>query len=894
MADDINNSLFSQDVLDSMEAPHLFNQKKEGPVTVLGRTFESDEERREYFRKELRKKLPELRKIEGFPIGADEDIIALSDPPYYTACPNPWLNDFVAQWEEEKKQLVAEGKRVEEKVVTEPYAYGITQGKNSAIYNAHTYHTKVPHQVIMRYILHYTQPGDIVLDGFAGTGMAGVAAAICGNPDSESRNEIEKDFSENGFKKPIWGTRHGVCGDLSPLCYHISSNYNGVVNSQGLTKIVDEIVTKLNERFGYFYEVPSHWGKSHVNYFVWSEIVACKNCGTELNVHDLSFDYTKHELHKELKCPKCGTSQQKNDAEKIFVTSFDEISKAPSSEIKYECCLMNLSTPRSGRQFSRDIPEVNYPDFVGFIPTSDIPTEGDEIPRLHKVGCDKINQIYHKRTQYVLAYLYDLIHNVYPDYAKPLMFIFTSMLPKLTRLNRYMPQHGSRALVGPMANTLYIPPQCVENNPIDQFKYQAGKVIRALEMCELGSVVQTASATNSSLPSNSVDYVFTDPPFGANIMYSELNTISESWLKVLTNNGEEAISNESQHKGLFEYQEIMTRCFKEYNRVLKPGHWMTVEFSNTSASFWNSLQHSIKSAGFIIAAITDLNKERGGLHAMLGPTAVKQDLAISCYKPSDYLTEKVIEMPSQSLWELVEDHLSRVAKFIKNEKGLVYIAERDPRIIYDRVISYYVQMGLDIPIDSTAFQAELRERFVERDGMYFSAADAVVYDENKKYAPEMVPMGLIVNNEIEGIEWLRNRLRDNPQTYQDIHSEWMQAITSIRKGDIVPELRDLLEENFIQEADGSWRLPNVQDDIDKDKLRQKALLKEFRTYVEMAQKPRAKLKEVRVEAVRAGFKRCYMEKDFETIVLVGERIPQTLLEVDDILLQFYDIARTRV
>ena len=122
----------------------------------------------------------------------------------------------------------------------------------------------------------------------------------------------------------------------------------------------------------------------------------------------------------------------------------------------------------------------------------------------------------------------------------------------------------------------------------------------------------------------------------------------------------------------------------------------------------------------------------------------------------------------------------------------------------------------------------------------------------------------------------------------------MQAITATRKGDIVPELSEILSENFIEEDNGTWRLPNIQDDVDKDKLREKALLKEFRNYVEMASKPRAKLKEVRVEAVRAGFKNCYMNKDFATIVLVAERIPQSLLEVDDILLQFYDIARTRV
>ena len=89
------------------------NKVEEGPVTCLGITFNSDTERREYFRNELRKKLPKLKSIEGFPNGEDEDIIALSDPPYYTACPNPWINDFINQWEEEKKELQAAGKRTE-------------------------------------------------------------------------------------------------------------------------------------------------------------------------------------------------------------------------------------------------------------------------------------------------------------------------------------------------------------------------------------------------------------------------------------------------------------------------------------------------------------------------------------------------------------------------------------------------------------------------------------------------------------------------------------------------------------------------------------------------------------------------------------------------------------
>ena len=148
-----------------------------GPVTCLGLSFASDAERRAYFTERLREKLadPTFRAQEGFPIGSDEDILALSDPPYYTACPNPFLEDFIRYY----------GKPYEPDVPyrREPLAVDASEGKTDPLYTAHSYHTKVPHKAIMRYILHYTEPGDVVLDGFAGSGMTGVAAQICGRPE---------------------------------------------------------------------------------------------------------------------------------------------------------------------------------------------------------------------------------------------------------------------------------------------------------------------------------------------------------------------------------------------------------------------------------------------------------------------------------------------------------------------------------------------------------------------------------------------------------------------------------------------------------------------------------------------------------------------------------------
>ena len=162
------------------------------PVECLGKTFPNDEARREHFLNLLAEKLkdPEFRKQEGFPQGTDEAILAMSDPPYYTACPNPWLADFVGHYGKPYDPSV--------KYSREPLAIDVSVGKTDAIYKAHSYHTKVPHLAIVPSILHYTEPGDIVLDGFAGSGMTGVAAQWCGSAPATYRHELEMAWKQIG------------------------------------------------------------------------------------------------------------------------------------------------------------------------------------------------------------------------------------------------------------------------------------------------------------------------------------------------------------------------------------------------------------------------------------------------------------------------------------------------------------------------------------------------------------------------------------------------------------------------------------------------------------------------------------------------------------------------
>lgn len=83
--------------------------------------------------------------------------------------------------------------------------------------------------------------------------------------------------------------------------------------------------------------------------------------------------------------------------------------------------------------------------------------------------------------------------------------------------------------------------------------------------------------------------------------------------------------------------------------------------------------------------------------------------------------------------------------------------------------------GLPVPIDAKEFQDGLKQRFIERDGMYFTAEQAAEYDEKKAKSPNFAQFSLIVTNENDAIEWLKDRLRKQAQKYQDIMPDFRIA-----------------------------------------------------------------------------------------------------------------------
>ena len=934
-----------------------YDENENIPITCLGFEFENDGARRAYFTEELRKKLqdPEFRRIEGFPISEDEDILRLSDPPYYTACPNPWIADFIAEWETQKPSK-PEGYQYHRK----PFAADVSEGKNDPIYNAHSYHTKVPHKAIMRYILHYTEPGDIIFDGFCGTGMTGVAAQMCGDKtvveslgvtkqSPEQKYKVEKDgiiferqLDEDGKYKWIkfskLGARRAALNDLSPIATFISHNYNDVLDVEKFVCSAKSILKNLETELGWMYQTTHYNGhKCLIDFVIWSEQFSCPDCGAEINFFDEALDQDSKEVLAEFPCPKCNAILTKKRMERVFETSIDLSTGKPRKHIKYTPSEIHYRY--SGKKFSKKVDILDL-KILSDIKTRDwpknVPTNEFQISdmyhgsRIEPKGFTHAHHFFFRRPLEALSYLWtQATKHIDSRTRQALLFFIEQAVTSLNVQNRYGPKKYSQSN-GMLPLVYYIPSQIAEVTPwyvLSGKLKRLERVFHSLPYIQNASAISTGDTSSVDLRMNSIDYIFTDPPFGANIFYADLNLITESWHRVFTNSVSEAIVDKFKDKELSEYYLLMLSCFKRYYLALKPGRWITVEFSNSSAAVWNAIQSTLQDAGFIVANVSVLDKQQRSFRAVTTTTAVKQDLVISAYKPNGGFEERFGKeaQTEEGVWDFIRTHLKYLPVVKKQGYDLVAIPERDPRILYDQLIAYYVRKGYNVPIDSQEFQIGLSQRFSERDGMYFLPEQVAEYDRKKMIGGgRPLQQSMFVSDEASAIEWLRNLLRDKPQSFQDINPQFMKEISGWNKNEVGLELSTLLEQNFlcyegkglvpeqihaylshnwkemrnlrkddpalVKKASNRWYVPDPRKACDLEKLREKALLREFGVY----KQAKKKLKIFRLEAVRAGFKKAWQERDYAIIISVAEKIPDKTLEEDPKLLMYYDHAVTRM
>lgn len=846
-------------------------------------------------RKLTKNDLDKVRDIEGFPIGTDEDIIALSDAPYYTACPNPFIKEFIEEngtpYDEETDDYHRE-----------PFASDVSEGKYDPIYKLHTYHTKVPHLAIMRYIMNYTSPGDIVLDGFCGTGMTGVAANICENPPIETKLKIEADVNNC-----VWGKRYAIINDLSTIGTFISAQYNKAVSpdfnisaSNLMSALRNECDWMFKTRHDHDNEecvLDSSMAYGTINYTVWSDVLICPHCGKEIVFWKAAVEKEKGKINDHFLCPECGAKIKKAQCEHAKKVFYDtKLGRTVTISLQVPV-LINYTY--NGKRYEKT-PDEEDLLLINKIESSDIPYwyPIDELPKGDKtgdathLGITNVHLFYKKRVLYVLSAFYDKAKG-----DKSMLFAFTKVANQMTKQYRLTYMNGCwGAGGGPMSGTLYIPSLLKELNPLP-FLEKALELQGIRTYAQEGNVIVSCQSTTdyTQIPEQSIDYIFTDPPFGSNLMYSELNFLWESWLKVKTSNKDEAIVNNSQHKQVNDYMNLMRRCFNQYYRVLKPGRWITVEFHNSKNSIWNAIQSALSAAGFIVADVRTLNKGHSSYNQVNAKSqAIKQDLVISAYKPKEKFRREFEEKAGteETAWAFVRQHLSNlpVAVDADHDGKIDIISERQAYLLFDRMVAYHIMNGIPVPIDATDFYKGLDEKFLQRDGMYFLPDQVNEYDTARiKMDVEPIQFELFVSNEKSAIAWLYQQL-DTPQTYAELQPKFMQEVKSVDRYEDMPELSVMLDENFIQDDKGRWYIPDRTKEGDVAKLREKNLWKEFESYMNS----KGKLKLFRSEAIRVGFSRLWKDKNYQAIVDMAERLPEQTIQEDDKLLMYYDISLSRV
>jgi len=833
-------------------------------------------------REALADRLPQLRAQPGAPLGDDEDILAMSLPPYATACPNPHLGAWLAATTD------------------------ISEGKSSSFYKAHSYPTKVPHQAIMRFLLHYTEPGDVVLDGFCGTGMTGVAAQACGAPAGGVRREIEDDMS--GVR---WGARRAVLSDLSPSATFIAAGLNMPIDAKAFDRRSAEILDEFEAEWGWMYRTADDRGRERpFDYAVWSEVFTCPACAGPVVFYDAALDQETGTVRDTFRCPACGKDLTKDTVVRRTVPvrsvvgdTYERIELRPVA-IHYRVGSAKKSKAPDDFDFAilRRVAGLALP---GPAPVQDL--QIDQMvhgSRLAPKGFTRVHHLWSDRALVSLSALWKLCSDE-PDplLRSALLFWVEQAAWGLSWMNRFVPRHYSH--VNQFLNgVFYVPSQHAEYRPrvnLEGTQPARGKRAALVKTWEasparLGLVtISTGSSVQIALPDASIDYVFVDPPFGANIPYADLAILVESWHGVRTDSTQEAVMGRAARfvRTLSEYGDLMERCFSEFHRVLKPGRWMTVEFSNSSNEVWLTIQHALAKAGFVVADTRVIDKEQLSYRQVTATNAVKRDLVISAYKPANELSERVGPAAGtpDTAWAFVREHLLHLPRTVERDPSgeVRVIRERLPDRLYDRMEAFHLQRNLAIPVTAAEFYDGLTQRFPQRDGMHFLDEQVEAYERHRMTIQELKAAQLFITDEDSAIQWLRQLLKSRraPQPYATIQPEFFREVQAgIPDWEETPDLKMLLERGFVQDDQGRWYVPDPKKEADLEKVRKRERLKEFATYAS----GKGALKHFSLTAVRAGFSDAWERRDFASIVAVGRRLPTEAFAQDERLLFYLDNA----
>ncbi|KPJ53144.1 hypothetical protein AMJ39_05760 [candidate division TA06 bacterium DG_24] len=622
--------------------------------------------------------------------------IEIALPPVYTPYRNPSLGRFVRAHGTRGKNRTAPGARARGRALDGSLpAAEIVAGKNTPIYRLHSYHTKVPPQGIAPFIARYSRPGEIVLDPFCGSGMTGLAA--------------------------LGQKRRAILCDLSPAATFMSLNYCYRTSPDRLRQAADRITERLRDEAEWYYETRCQCGRSaRVEYYIWSERFRCRECRTIFRFSEGGID-RQGRARQRLSCPRCGTAVGKQAARRV---DFVPVAK---SLVCSRCGRLEASVSRFDQTRLR---EINLRDQEGTIwyPT-------DRMMHAHASEA-QWGELWRKGYHYSISHVHDfftprarlmlgLVWREICEYEdeslrRPLAQSFLDIVRLVSRLRA--PTQGRPT------HTLYVPSLNKEANVLSTFarktaaaaKLPPSSISQALDhhLC-----ISTQSATDlGELPDESIDYVFTDPPFGANLVYSELNFLEESWIGLFMNQDDEVIIAPAHSKDVTWYRGMMQNALAEIHRVLKPGRVMTLIFHNSSARVWQAIQYALGEVGFYAEAIATFDKKHRSFKQVTAPNAVGYDVVVNCRKDRSPLHRRAARRAGRAV--PAEQHTLTpadeqiVIRFLSTLPDVIHSGSddmRNERRLYSKMVAYCIETGYRVAIDFREFRKLLAKHFTDED-----------------------------------------------------------------------------------------------------------------------------------------------------------------------------------
>ena len=546
------------------------------------------------------------------------------------------------------------------------YSHPFPSTRNGALFNAFSYPTKISPEAIAIFIACHTEPGASVLDPFGGSGTTGIATMLCDKPTPEMLAYVAK----NGLN-PKWGPRHAIIYELSSIgalagsvmCSGTSSEFEAAAKS---------LLSEARLQCGDVYEVKDPEGnQGELRYAIWSDIINCPKCNKEIPYGRIAISLNPVTFHDEAQCPYCSSLIDIASTERSLERFHDRIIHNISTRKKRVPLWVYGKTGKNKWRRAATKEDIKtLSKFHGYNLVSSpvvFPIRWGVLYRngYHR-GITHLHHFYTERNYFVFSRLWSLVSS-FPAEIQPWLkvWLLSYNMSHSTMMTRVVAKKNSPDFVitGSQPGVLYISSLPVEKNILDGLERKILTFVEAFKLLE-GSrstvVFRNASSTNIVEPDASIDYVFTDPPFGDYIPYSELNQINEAWLGILTQPEEEVIINDSQHKAINDYRALMTSVFNGLQRVLKKNSLCTLVFHSAKSEIWQSIISSYKDNGFNAIRTSILDKKQASFKQTNSSITVKGDPLILLENSHNFDEKPLLVKDDKAIAERVINQFSHL------------------------------------------------------------------------------------------------------------------------------------------------------------------------------------------------------------------------------------------